>query len=124
MKKSLLLIFGVAAMLLAVSCQKERTSAPVQSVSVRTNVSKIVYSASGDTDALTLDATAGWTAVSRAEWLTVTPGSGPRGVCEVTVTIAANDGGRLQNNFSYGRREDAGVHKHEEYCISGRFSSG
>lgn len=92
MKKSLLLILGVAAMLLVVSCQKTRTSTPVQSVSVRTDVSKIVYSASGDTDALTLDATADWTAVSQSEWLTVSPERGSRGVCEVIVTIAANSG--------------------------------
>ena len=92
MKKSLLLILGVAAMLLVVSCQKTRTSTPVQSVSVRTDVSTIVYPASGDTDALTLDATADWTAVSQSEWLTVSPESGSRGVCEVIVTIAANSG--------------------------------
>lgn len=92
MKKLLLLILGVPVIFLAISCQKVRTSAPVQSVSVRTDVSKIIYSASGDTDALTLDATADWTAASMDGWLTVTPEKGSRGVCEVIVEIFANDG--------------------------------
>ena len=90
MKKSLLLILGVAAMFLVVSCKKTRSTNTVKSVPVRTDVSTIDYPASGDTDALTLDATADWTAVSQSEWLTVSPGSGSRGVCEVIVTIAAN----------------------------------
>lgn len=89
MKKFLLLILGVALLGLVCGCQKMRTTTAPQSVCVRTQSGSPVESTAG-TKAVTIDATASWTARSEADWITVSPDKGERGVNEVILTYTAN----------------------------------
>lgn len=89
MKKILLLILGISLLGAVCGCQKVRTNPTPQSVSVRTQSGDAVESAAG-TKAVTIDATAAWTAESLAGWITVTPDKGERGVNEVLLEYSAN----------------------------------
>lgn len=90
MKKILLLILGAIAVLGVVcGCQKVKTSQTPLSVSVRTKSGSPVASIAGQ-KAVTIDATASWTATPESDWISVSPDRGEKGVNEVILTYTAN----------------------------------
>lgn len=89
MKKILLLILGISVLGLVCGCQKVRTNPTPQSVSIRTQSGAAVSSVAGE-KAVTIDATSSWTAESLADWITVIPDSGERGVNEVVLVYTGN----------------------------------
>lgn len=86
------MIAASVALVLLMGCQPVHTPDTPESVSVRTVAGEPMTSAEG-THCLTIDATCEWKATPECEWITVTPDSGKRGICEVTLSYQANGTG-------------------------------
>lgn len=90
MKKVLLAIAAaVLAVAFAPSCQKVYKPVTPDSVALYTHPGDPVAAEAG-TKAVTISATADWTAASKADWILVSPASGTKGINEVVLTYSEN----------------------------------
>lgn len=90
-KHSLLLI--AFAIIAAISCQKQDVSQSPESVAVITQPDAKGEASQAGTRAVTIAATTDWSAVSNADWITVSPSSGPKGMQEVILSFTENTTG-------------------------------
>lgn len=98
MFKKAILIAGAALAIVCCcsSCQKEKKPQTPQSVALATQPGdKPVAAASGE-KYVTIYATSDWTAESLADWITVEPAAGGKGIQEVTLVYQANTSGAVR----------------------------
>ena len=92
MKKILLATTIIlTALFLASSCQKQKQPVTVDSVALYTKPGDPVSAAAG-TKGVTISATCDWTVTSEADWISVSPSSGSRGINEVILNYTENTG--------------------------------
>lgn len=108
MKKVLLLVVAAVLAVGVLSCQKEIRHETPASVALYTHPGKPVPASAG-TIGVTVSATVdGWTATSKADWITVAPAAGSeytKGVREVILTYTENTTGAPRSGdvvFSVG----------------------
>ena len=85
-----LIAFAVIA---AISCQKQEVSQTPESVALITRPDAKGEAAQQGTRAVTIAATADWSAISNSDWITVNPSSGPKGMQEVVLSFEENTTG-------------------------------
>lgn len=93
MKSKILLPIIASAAILFSACQKQETNQTPDSVAIITQPQAKGEVATAGTRAITIAATADWTAVSEADWITVAPDSGDTGVQEVILSFSENTSG-------------------------------
>ncbi len=92
-QKIALLIIAILSVALFSSCQKQEVKTTPESVALITKPDVKGETAEAGTRAVTIAATANWSAVSDADWLTVNPASGPKGMQEVVLSFTENTTG-------------------------------
>lgn len=96
MKKILMATaFLLTVLSMAPSCQRLRQPVKVESVALYTKPGDPVSSAAG-TKGVTISATGDWTVSSKADWISVSPSSGSRGINEVILNYTENTGKELR----------------------------
>lgn len=90
LKHLLLIAFAITV---AISCQKQDVSQSPESVAVITQPDAKGEASQAGTRAVTIAATVDWSAVSNADWITVSPSSGPKGMQEVILSFTENTTG-------------------------------
>ena len=93
MKPKHLLLLMAFAIIAAISCQKQEVSQAPESVAIVTQPDPKGETVQAGTRAVTIAATADWSAISDADWITVNPSSGPKGMHEVVLTFTENTTG-------------------------------
>ena len=99
MKTKILLLIAALTISGFSACQKMRTSETPESVALITQPDSKGEPAEAGTRAVTIAATAAWTAVSDSEWLTISPSSGEKGMCEVILTFQENTSGAARTGI-------------------------
>jgi len=97
MKKVLMLLATVILAASLPSCQKVVTHETPDSVALYTHPGSIPEAYTAGTRAVTITATCAWTAASEADWITVSPTSGERGIHEVILTYTENTSGNSRS---------------------------
>lgn len=107
--RNILLIIVAAISLAMGSCQKwEKPSTP-ESISILTEPLEVGEPSSEGIRAVTIAASADWTAVSNDSWLYVTPSSGHKGIQEVVIHFNANKTGKSRKGsviFTCGKHSE------------------
>ena len=96
MKLRHLLLLRVFIAISVVSCQKQETTTSPESVALITKPDSKGEPAQAGTRAVTIAATSNWSAVSNADWITVSPDSGSKGIQEVILTFTENTTGAVR----------------------------
>ena len=97
LKKCILIAGATLALVCGLSsCQKERTPQTPQSVALATQPGDKPVAAGGGSIGVTIYATSDWSAESLADWITVDPASGGRGMHEVILTYQSNSTGSVR----------------------------
>lgn len=90
MKAKILMLVTAFLVLGFSACQKQETPTTPESVAVITQPQPAGESAEAGKRAVTIAATAAWTATSNSAWLTVSPASGEKGMQEVILSFQEN----------------------------------
>lgn len=90
MKAKILMLVTAFLVLGFSACQKQETPTTPESVAVITQPQPKGESAEAGKRAVTIAATAAWTATSNSAWLTVSPASGEKGMQEVILSFQEN----------------------------------
>ncbi len=90
MKAKILMLITALLMIGFSACQKQEAPETPESVAVITQPQPKGESAEAGKRAVTIAATAAWTATSNSAWLTVSPASGEKGMQEVILSFQEN----------------------------------
>lgn len=96
MKLRILLSIIASAAIAFSACQKQETTQTPESVAVITQPQPDGEPAAAGIRAVTIAATSDWTAVSGADWMTVSPDSGSTGMQEVIISFQENTTGAVR----------------------------